>query len=419
MTKEQYYWFVRRQEVLRAYARQQSAGGAKDLGFAKIQDFVFSKEYEALSDEEYAWAVEYVNKNSELLNAGGRCSGVISPDKKLHGRNLDWYYNNDIAVIAKTKAGNGKHASVGVCLTKVSEADVKSGAESELTRIIPFRIDDGINDAGLTIQVNVTPFKDVGWNYEDGKTVPDLIAVRYVLDNFEDAEEAARAVAENGYYTRADFCYHWMISDKSGKVFLVEDGQVKDITERPFLTNFRISSDDVLDGQKLNWNHVISADPHGMGLERYETILSAYPRLDDSSRMMSLMHDELKYTNAYDAEREWDEQWHTEACQQYVLSDYGFTREYLELCVGIDMDKYDPLSSGVIDYNLSAAKSDPVFAGFIYAATHELSLSATRFNDMRWQTTWTSLYDRSSEPYQMSAVFQENGLEKMLVCKLG
>lgn len=146
-------------------------------------------------------------------------------------------------------------------------------------KYIPFYIDDGINDAGLVIQVNVVPYKEGVWRKTPGKRIPDKMVVRYVLDNFADAETAARAVCDNAYYTRYDFNYHWLISDRDS-VWLVEDGVATDITSRPYMTNFRCKG--TVDDAYVN-------DPYGMGLERYNLLKNASDMITNPEDALDFM----------------------------------------------------------------------------------------------------------------------------------
>lgn len=398
-----------RRRLLNAARRSQQQESGKD-GFQKIQNNVFYREY---SNLDRSFAEQYIRDNAQIAIPAA-CSGAISPDGNIHGRNLDWYYNDDVTVIARTPAetvdGKFRHASIGVCLTTAKEKDLSENPDSDIVKIIPFRIDDGVNDAGLTIQINVIPRKNdevlpADWH---SRKLPDLMAVRVVLDDFDDAREAAEYLADNVYLTKKSFSYHWMISDAKGQTWLVEDFKAVDIgTEsRPFLTNFRISDNPVRDGS-VDWDFVQDIDPHGMGVERYETILSAYgPALNTLNGMADLMQNRLRYTNAYRAASEipaGERRWDTESCGVYPID--GRT----------DADG-NPLS---IDYDIKAAREntdvscyapglyDGVgIADLIYARTRGMYLDRENVEGS-WWTTWTALYDRADRA--MHVRFHEDG----------
>lgn len=418
MTQEQYYWY-RRQQLLRAYAMQQRAAGASSVGrqLEEICPFTYKSAYDAADSTTWNEMNEILKRQPEYYDPAGGCSGVISPNHRYHGRNLDWFYDNYVAVLAKINGNpaSKKFASIGICLTKVTPEDIAANIQNDAMKLIPFRIDDGINEKGLTIQINVTPYKPNAWKHATDKTWPDKFVVRHVLDECSTAEQAANEICKHGYYTCSDHCYHWMISDATS-TWLVEDGEAVNITDRPYITNFRIA-EDVLDfDKKIDWDKLIESDPHGMGLERYQTIVDDSSELDDTDKLMDLMSRKLRYINAYDFDRYGlSSAWVTEACQEYALSDYGFTREYM-ISQGIDMDKYDPLSSGVIDYDLSAAKNDEAFRNFIYGATCQKADAKRDYpvDYQRWQTTWSVIYDRQN--FSLSAVFQEN--DQIIVASL-
>lgn len=399
---------------MNTWANLNAGAGTGSSGPVKIADGGFYAEYSGL---DRAYAKEYLDRTADeggVIPAG--CSGAISPDGNLHGRNLDYYYDDTVSVVAKTPRetvdGKVRHATLGVCITKVNEKRLTGEPESDEVKIIPFRIDDGINDAGLTIQVNVIPWKD-GTDVPAGRgkgTVPDLMAVRCALDDFDDAKDAAEWITANVYYTKKSFRYHWLVSDAKGQVWLAEDWTAVDLKaeNRPFMTNFRTVLNPVRDGS-VDWDAVAAADPHGMGVERYETILDAYgPGLNTLDGMAGLMGDKLRYTNAYRLPEEipaGQRRWDTEACQVYELSDYPQLS----------------CPAGSVDYDIAKAKENPdvadcapelsAFAGtgiadFIYGMTRDLYVYRDYVRGS-WWTTWTSIYDRAAK--ELHVRFREKG----------
>ena len=155
------------------------------------------------SQKEY---IDWVDKHSESAKFG--CSGAVYRDYSgrwaYHARNMDWYYDSNVSMVDVTpeqlvKDGIVKYASIGMCLCRCNEKDLYAmqpvGKEKPEVKLIPYFIDDGINSAGLSIQMNVIPYKKGICVKDEKRCYPDRMACRYVLDNFGDPKEAATWIA--------------------------------------------------------------------------------------------------------------------------------------------------------------------------------------------------------------------------------
>ena len=89
------------------------------------------------------------------------CSAVRNGN--FYGRNLDFFVNEKAEVVIHTPARNGRHAAIGVGLMNhMTDAQVAEGLTAEQISMLPWGMYDGINDAGLFCNMNVTPAADAG-----------------------------------------------------------------------------------------------------------------------------------------------------------------------------------------------------------------------------------------------------------------
>lgn len=140
-----------------------------------------------------------------------------------HGRNLDWYRANYGCIIIQMPKGPGvTYASVGTInsSTIVTQDFVNGGVISDqLRQVLPVATTDGINEAGVAININIVPHQP-GDKYnayrEDGLCCNAV--VRYVLDNAGSVEEAVKLIGEKyvcqSIVNLAGDEAHYMISDK-------------------------------------------------------------------------------------------------------------------------------------------------------------------------------------------------------------
>lgn len=235
------------------------AGLTTDRGTARplppyLYAFDFSDSYEA---EAEAYYLRYE------LPAGG-CSCYREGNE--YARNYDWNYDESATFVVRMSACSGRHASVGVASvgTNITEQMARSGDHlpPQFYKALPGMTLDGINDAGVFANINVVASDeamDAGWS---GTNLCALGAVRYVLDHFDCASNAAHYVAANAYIPGkmrdAGYGFHFMVGD-GHETWVVEDGVAHNATKdgRVAMTNFRLYADD---------------DPYGTGYERYDIL---------------------------------------------------------------------------------------------------------------------------------------------------
>lgn len=225
-------------------------------------------------DDAKAWYTNYdhvVSGGCSALRTGG-----------LLGRNFDFPYDERAEFVVKVPASDNRRASVGVSNlgTNLTEQFVVSGRPSPLYKVLPGVLVDGINDAGVVAEINVIPRDPTrdpaqGIDPQTGvdRQLSAFAVVRYVLDNFISAAEAAADVAAH-YYIPAGSpnAYHWMIADKDG-TYIVEDGQVvqpASTTDGCALVNFRVVSAGAYDPAGG-----YATDPYGSGSARFAVLTNA------------------------------------------------------------------------------------------------------------------------------------------------
>lgn len=258
-----------------------------------------------------------------ILNKTFGCSGV--QNGKYRGRNYDWYYgNSDLCVVKSPKTEKRKHASVGICDCSFIALD--ENGNYDISKIdyegIPFTTVDGINDAGVCIQVNVLPygenFTEENPNfYHTTQTSDDLInghrVVRYVLDFADSVDHAIEIINQKDVYPTMgeNNEFHWMISgptsktDSTIKTVVVEffpnriakDMRVIDtfVEDKPIMTNFNLTN--------FNKSYNSTDDKRslvgiGSGYERWKVLKENYSQGNSIMGMFDLMRkawDSLAY----------------------------------------------------------------------------------------------------------------------------
>lgn len=203
----------------------------------------------------------------------------------LFERNYDWTFDESATFVGTMSRGvnhdgTTRYASVFVSSagTNLSEQVVKSGKWSRCYKALPGMCLDGINENGLFANINVVVTNGAPWETKGDRDLNMLGCIRYVLDHFMRAEDAAKYVAERAYIPnsmkRLGASFHIVVGDEN-ETWLVEDGiaYIRPDGVPSIMTNFRLA---------------VSDDPYGTGYERFE-ILS-----DESNSITNAW-----YTNAY------------------------------------------------------------------------------------------------------------------------
>lgn len=345
--------------------------------------------YEMICDNiDYNYAYKYFKEKKPIII--GACSSVRNGN--WYGRNLDWTYDENAEFLVRTPNIEGRYASIGFAsaISGLTNEVVKSKIDNPLYKIVPFMLADGINEKGVVVNTNVVPL-DKGVT---SRTVPavseeveicSLMLVRYILDRFASAKEAAEYIRDHmAVYmptTLLNMKYetHLMIADEN-KTYLVEFiGKQTIITEmdKPYMTNFYLDDvvfnedgkvytpADVENGHSASENNISN---NGSGLERFNLIVENYANANTKAGMCELMN-KLKYTNAY--------------------KDSGWFTEF----VGVNNLTVNSRAS---DFSNTVAYARGMFA------------NRTR-NGSTWQTTHSAVYDITQR--KVYVIVQEDGKE--------
>lgn len=282
----------------------------------KVKPYLYELTYRNF---DYDFANKYFTAKGDI--PAGMCSSVRN--ENWYGRNFDWFYNEEAEFIVRSPRMGNKLKSIGIAggISNLSDAVANSGRYSELYKIVPFMMHDGINEFGVVANINVVPM-----DYGANTTIPTrnlkekvcaVSIVRFIIDRFTSAHEAAFYIRDHVqcYFPKAlhdmEYEIHVMIADQKD-TYLLEfiDNQtvVTDISSKPYMTNFYLY--DV----RFNKNGMVFTPEtsiggfnaktfnritdHGSGLERYNYICENYEGTNSKEGMRNLLN-ELMYTKAY------------------------------------------------------------------------------------------------------------------------
>ncbi|MBQ0033546.1 MAG: hypothetical protein KBT68_12230, partial [bacterium] len=231
-----------------------------------------------------AWYEKFKVQGSKFKVQGFGLNGGCSVLRRgnLVGRNFDWPLDEAAEFVVRVSCSSSRHGSVGIATlgTNLTERMVTSGRHTDLYSVLPGRTVDGINDAGLVAEVNVIPYDPASSPTQSvTRTLHAFGVVRYALDNFGSAREAAEYVAAHYYIPEgSEYAYHWSFSDAEGS-WIVEDGKCALATPQQTMsmsmTNFRIWwIARFLDPEtgRIDRAALAAEDPYGTGVERFEAM---------------------------------------------------------------------------------------------------------------------------------------------------
>lgn len=339
----------------------------------RLNQYLYELEYDTL---DYSYAKTHY---ASMVPAG--CTAVRK--ENVFGRNFDWTYSNLAEFVVHTTHLNGRHASLGVAggISKLTDEFAQQDTEDPIYKIIPFQLQDGVNEWGVFCSINVVP-NGYGSNnsipeIKLKETISSLMLIRFVLDNFSSAQAAVQYIRDYVSVIFPDVLHnmgyeaHYMIGDRF-KTFCLEfiDARAKviDISEKPIMTNFHLygvefnpdgsvytpaTQDDAHDA--IRTNHITA---HGSGLERYNLANEKFPHVLSLLSMEMLLR-KLYYTRAYPSSSDpSDPFWYTEF-----------------------VDAQHTVASPVSSYSSVVATADSYYR------------NRTREDGKTWQTVHRSVYD--------------------------
>lgn len=350
--------------------------------------------YETTYTTDYDWGDTVTPDMS-----GFSCSAV--QNGQYRGRNYDWTYaDTDLCVIHTTVTEKRPHASVGVGdMSFIMNAD-----GSKNYAILPFVTVDGINDAGVCIQVNVMPYGENGALNHTETTEDDLAGgnvVRFILDYADSIEDAIALLEDKDIYSEMEAAeeLHWMISgpasktDSTTKTVVVEvfpDGlHVTDkfVDDKPIMTNFNVSN---FDG---------TADTVGIGLgyERWQILDEYYDQANSVMGTFDLM-EKVYFSKMYDlfGDRFWYSEYNGTNLANY------YDEESLKDVLGEDTYNFYMDNYGGVYYTSALWDGETVVNGDISKTgclSPVVEKVADKYNAQNmedaglWITIHTSVYD--------------------------
>ena len=291
----------------------------KSLKMIEGEDYLAEVEYDTL---DYEFAKEYFENLNNNITPNA-CSSFHKGS--IYGRSLDWLVNYDVDFIIKTPAIPGRHKVIGVggC-ANITSNDVRERKMLDAFRVLPFYLQDGMNDAGLYCNINVVPIIDV--NYERSpkeERVCTLMLPRIILDKFTTPTEAINYIKSVETFTPNQFIkdgydIHLMIGNAE-ECYVVEfiDDDVK-CTAHDVMTNFyetgvEFNSDNTVNAVGDNPVAVNNLKLHSDGIERHNILMK---QLNAKETITVEEAEEIiqsvKFTKAYTNDIEVDKFWWSE-----------------------------------------------------------------------------------------------------------
>ena len=349
--------------------------------------------YETAISDDYDWGTE-----TTPVSDAFSCSAIQIG--QYRGRNYDWYYaDTDLCVVHTTATENRPHASVGVAdMSFIEDADGNIQEDR-----IPFVTVDGINDAGVCVQVNVMPYGENGQLVHTAATDDDLggeHVTRFILDFAGSVDEAVELLKQKDIYSAfgTEEELHWMVSgpasgeDSSVKTVVLEvfpDGlHVTDkfVNDIPVMTNFNVSNFDG-SAESVGW---------GLGYERWQILCENASQASSVMGTFDLM-EKVFFSKMYDLYG--DRFWYSE----YALTNLSDYYSEDDLKSILDEEVYNSFmeTAGGVYYLPSLWDGETVINGDISKTgiiAPVVEKVAEKYNNQNlgtdlWITVETSVYD--------------------------
>lgn len=279
----------------------------------KVEDYLYEAIY---NDIDYNYANNYF-KSKKPIPPLGSCSSFIKDGKFC--RAYDWTYDDNVEIIVKTPARDGKYAVNGISASlNITEDLINTMEYTELYKLLPFYIVDGMNEKGLTISTNVVPL-DKGMTIgtepliERKDEVCSIMLIRYLLEHATTAQEAVEMVRDylsvyvpTGLH-KMGYEQHYLIYDgtKAYVLEFVENAPV--IIEADAITNFFLADTTFID---TVYTPASGFAPSSQGITAYGSGLERYNLIKTSNATPEQLLIDLSYTNSY--KRSTEPFWYTE-----------------------------------------------------------------------------------------------------------
>lgn len=297
---------------------------------SKVKDYLFKVKYNTIN---YEYAYDYFKSKMPIdFIVTPACTSVYRSG--ILGRNLDWTYDENVSFIVETPRDGFRYASIGVAGSlQLTQQFVESGEKSELYELVPFYMQDGVNENGLMVSTNVVP-REHGDNKYVQPTgtveakVCSVMLPRFILDNFKTAQEAVGYIQSHvATFTPQQLIsmgyeQHFIVADENDSFVLEFNNGAYNVKAGNIITNFYVNdvnfnSDGTVNtpetaeqGHYATQNNITM---HGQGLERYNVVVNGYGNLDSVADFESMLRN-LYYTKSYStSESVSNPFWYTEA----------------------------------------------------------------------------------------------------------
>lgn len=354
---------------------------------SKISDFLYEAKYK---ESDYDYAYDFMEERYKEVLTPFACSAVYKDG--MFGKNFDWLYNWCVDFIVHSEGSGYKSVGTAGSISTLTKQFMEEGIYDEIFKIVPFVINEGINERGLFVGINVVPSGDTrggqpfstpttGTNPQlTSRPMCSIMLPKYLLDTCGTADEAVTLVSEgiNVYCPHTenlDEEMHLFVGD-ANKQYIVEfinnTTVVIDVTDNyPWMTNYyRAGAEFDYDG-KVVWQ---SLTDHATGTTRSDIIAENYDSIEDITDMQDLMFNKLKFTNAYELS------WLDEFTGNYET--YG-------------------------DLTIGDAYEHPEKFDALMLRVRELYRNRDRNNPITWHTEHSCVYDVPNK--KLSVMVQETG----------
>lgn len=277
----------------------------------KIRGYLYEASYDNI---DYDYAQGYFEGKAPV--PAGACS-VLSVGG-LVGRTYDWLDNYDAVICVHTPRMRGRNAVLGIAgsTAELSVQAIDNDERTEAWRLLPFKLQDGINDKGLFAAILVAPARGDGVAHPAAAKrdrICSVMLVRYILDYFDTVDDAVGYIQSYvevftpAYLLAMGYEAHFVLKD-SGKcvVLELEDGAFVTV-QSDICTNFHVSG--VTPGQDGNvFTNADAGDgdlptsqgieEDGSGLERWNILNAARDSISGKDDMIAAM-DSVRYSKTY------------------------------------------------------------------------------------------------------------------------
>lgn len=188
------------------------------------------------------------------------CSTVSVPDAEgsyIFGRNFDWNACDALVVSAEPEEGYASISTVNMDFIQAAAGmDLERLPDEMKTMAALYAPLDGMNEKGLCVSVNMIEDSATIEQETDKKDITTTTAVRLLLDQAADVDEALELLKEYDLHASMGMMVHFALADAKGNAVAVEyvDNEMV-VTDTPVVTNFYLA-----EGNK-----------HGIGTEQSHT----------------------------------------------------------------------------------------------------------------------------------------------------